>query len=147
MVQGSYWFSPLRMWGVWCLARQRWWPLYTLFGFFASSNLQANMIVESDSMNAISQVSSFAKVSWRFQFYFNEIKHIFYLIHIKFQHVGRAANSFADALVKQRGGQVFGYGCFDDVAICLFGIYLLYNCFSRLCNGVCCLTVILLFPM
>lgn len=33
------------------------------------------------------KVSSFAKVPWRFQFYFNEIKSILSLIRVKFQQI------------------------------------------------------------
>ena len=57
--------------------------------------------MESDSLNAISWVSSSAVIPWRFQFYLNEIRALASSIQVKFQHVGRLANGFADLLAKQ----------------------------------------------
>lgn len=37
----------------------------------------------------------------RLQFYFNEIKSIFCLLQVKFQHVGCTASRFANRLAKQ----------------------------------------------
>lgn len=36
-------------------------------------SIQGKLVVESDSLNAVSWVSSFDTVTWRFQFYFNEV--------------------------------------------------------------------------
>ena len=58
-------------------------------------------MVESDSLNAISWVSSSAMFPWKSQFYLNEIRALSSSIQVSFIHVGRAANGFADSLAKQ----------------------------------------------
>lgn len=65
------------------------------------SSFHANLVVESDSLNAIYWVSSCAKVPWRFQFYFNEIKSLSSSLQVKFQHMGRMTNSFWRLFDKQ----------------------------------------------
>lgn len=62
------------------------------------------LVAESDSINSISSVSSFDNSPWKFQFYFNEIKYLSSLLGVKFQHVGRMGNSFADSFAKRRSG-------------------------------------------
>ena len=68
---------------------------------FASSSFNSRLEVESDSLNAISWVSSSAVIPWRFQFYLNEIRALASSIQVKFRHVGRSANGFANLLAKQ----------------------------------------------
>lgn len=68
---------------------------------FASSSFNSRLEVKSDSLNVISWVSSSAVIPWRFQFYLNEIRVLTFSIQVKFQHVRRSANGFADSLAKQ----------------------------------------------
>ena len=56
---------------------------------------------ESDSLNAISWVSSSTTFPCYLQFYVNEIRALSSMIQVVFQHVGRSANGFADSLAKQ----------------------------------------------
>lgn len=67
---------------------------------FASASFQATLMVESDSLNGIAWVSFLHKFPRRFQFYFNEIQSLFFVIRVKFQHIGWTTNSFMDALAK-----------------------------------------------
>lgn len=53
--------------------------LETLWIFFLLS-IQVNLIVQSDSLNALYWVSSSAKFLWRLQFYLREIKTISFLV-------------------------------------------------------------------
>lgn len=50
---------------------------------FVSTSFQERFIAESDSLNAISWVSSRAKTPWRFHLYFNDIKYLSSLIRVK----------------------------------------------------------------
>lgn len=68
---------------------------------FVSASFQERFIAESNSLNAISWVSSRAKTPWRFHLYFNNIKYLSSLIRVSLQHVGRMGNRFADSLAKQ----------------------------------------------
>lgn len=68
---------------------------------FVSACFLALLVVERDSLNAISWVSSFATFPWRYQFNFNEIKYLSSLLRVKFQHMARLGNGFADSLAKQ----------------------------------------------
>lgn len=68
---------------------------------FVSACFLALLVVERDSLNAISWVSSFTMFPWRYQFNFNEIKYLSSLLHVKFQHMARLGNGFADSLAKQ----------------------------------------------
>lgn len=82
----------------------RWksWPLWRLFAFLGRvTTYNGKVIVESDSRNAVSYVSSLETAPWTFQFHLNEIKSLSSLIQVEFQHVGRPANAFADYLAKQ----------------------------------------------
>lgn len=67
---------------------------------FASS-FQSKLVVESDSLNAISWVTSSALTPWRFTFYLEGIKMLSSLMEVVFRHVGWLANGFANSLVKQ----------------------------------------------
>lgn len=67
---------------------------------FASS-FDSKIVVESNLKNAISWVASYTLLPWGFQFYFNEIKELSSKLSVEFQHVGRSANGFANALAKQ----------------------------------------------
>lgn len=51
------------------------------------SFFHAKLVVESDSMKTISWMPSFASPSWRFQFYFIEIKSLSSSICVEFQHI------------------------------------------------------------
>lgn len=66
------------------------------------SSFSTKLVVESDSMNTISWISSSKSTPWRFHFYFNEIKVLSSSISVKFQHVGKSVNGFADSLAKLR---------------------------------------------
>ena len=61
---------------------------------FASSSFNSRLEMENDSLNAISWVSSSAVITWRFQFYLNEIRALTSLIRVKFQHVGEVGKWF-----------------------------------------------------
>ena len=68
---------------------------------FVSSSFHSRLEVKNDSLNAISWVLSLALIPWRFRFYFNEIRALASSIQVRFRHVGRSANGFADSLAKQ----------------------------------------------
>ena len=68
---------------------------------FTSTSSRSRLVVESDSLNAISWVSSSAMFSWKFQFYLNKIRALSSSIQVSFIHVERAANGFANSLAKQ----------------------------------------------
>lgn len=77
---------------------------------------------------AITWVSSFYKVPWRFQLYFNEIKLILSSLRIKFQHVGQMVNSFVDGLAKQGVDLMDLQICWLSLSgFCSFGLSLLYH--------------------
>ena len=56
------------------------------------------LIVESDSLNAISWVANSAKSLWRFYFYLNEIKFLSSELEVEFRHILHSANEEADVL-------------------------------------------------
>lgn len=60
------------------------------------------LLVESDSMNVVSWVSSITLPPWGFKFYFNEIKMLSSSISVEFCYVGWSANSFADSWLNLR---------------------------------------------
>lgn len=62
---------------------------------------RGNLIVESDSSNAVIWVSNRKAYSWKFQFFFNKIRVLSTTINVSFQHKSRSANMMADALAKQ----------------------------------------------
>ena len=107
---------------------------------FASSSLTSRLVVESDSLNAISWVLSSAARPWRFQFYLNEIRALSSLIQVSFQHVGRSTNGFVDSLAKQGVHVSSNLVAFTMIFFFLFffflcrtiGTMLLYHC-TRLC--------------
>ena len=68
---------------------------------FSSASFQSSFVVQSDSLNAISWVSSSTTFPWKSQFYMNEIRALLSLIQVGFKHVGRSANCFANSLAKQ----------------------------------------------
>lgn len=51
-------------------------------------------MVESDSMNEISWVSSSVYSPWECQFYINEIKWLSLLVQVEFKNVGQLADTF-----------------------------------------------------
>eukprot|EP00268_Persea_americana_P036637 TRINITY_DN3614_c1_g1_i6.p1 TRINITY_DN3614_c1_g1~~TRINITY_DN3614_c1_g1_i6.p1 ORF type:complete len:138 (-),score=27.70 TRINITY_DN3614_c1_g1_i6:344-757(-) len=59
---------------------------------FTSTSFCSRLAVESDSLNAISWVSSSAMFPWKFQFYLNEIRALSSSIQVSFIHVGRTGN-------------------------------------------------------
>ena len=66
----------------------------------AVSNNFHSIVVESDSLNAISWMSCLEKGPWKFQFLFNEIKTWSSSLNIEFHHVLRSGDGMADALAK-----------------------------------------------
>lgn len=56
---------------------------------FYISTFGSKLVVESDSQNVISWVSSSVMPLWRFQFYLNEIKMLSPYFGVVFQHVGQ----------------------------------------------------------
>lgn len=73
--------------------------ILTVLRIFATS-FHSNLVLESDSRNAISWIYSLAKPPWRFQF-FNEIRVLSFAIFVEFHHVGWSATGFANSLAKQ----------------------------------------------
>lgn len=71
------------------------------FQIFSLVSFNENLVVESDSFNAIFWASSSAKFPRRFQFYVNENTLLSSMLRVKFQHEGRMDNGFADCLAKQ----------------------------------------------
>ena len=65
------------------------------------------LIVESDSLNAISWVTNLAKGPWRFYFYLNEIKSLSSQLEVEFRHILHSANEEADVLAKRGVAQQF----------------------------------------
>ena len=61
---------------------------------------QGDLIVESDSSNAIAWVSNRKHFPWKFQFLFNEIRAFTTTINVVFRHQLRTTNCMADALAK-----------------------------------------------
>lgn len=59
------------------------------------SNFHGNLVVESDSTNAISWVSSSSLIPWRFHFFLNEIKALALFLQDVFRHVGRLVGALA----------------------------------------------------
>ena len=59
-----------------------------------------NLIMESDSINAISWVKSL-RGPWKMHFLFNEIGLFVSEMQLTFQHIIRSANGMEDSLVKQ----------------------------------------------
>lgn len=59
------------------------------------SNFHGNLVVEIDSTNAISWVSSSSLIPWRFHFFFNEIKALASFLQVVFRHVGRLVSALA----------------------------------------------------
>lgn len=103
MSLGRCWYCSQKMLGLWSLMRQRLWRLAILEALWvrALASFQAPLVVEIDSLNDISWMSSFAIKRWRFRIYSNEIKSILSSIQVKFQHVRWEANSFVDTLAKE----------------------------------------------
>ena len=64
------------------------------------SNNFHSMVVESDSLNAISRMSCLEKGPWKFQFLFNEIKTWSLSLNVELHHVFRSRNGMADILAK-----------------------------------------------
>lgn len=69
-------------------------------------------MMESDSLNSISWVSSPSKIPWKFHFYFNNIPwrfHFYFnkilslssLLDVAFKHVRCYTNGFVESLAKQ----------------------------------------------
>ena len=52
------------------------------------ASFQGKLVAESDSLNAISWVSSSAMSPWFFQLYFKKIKDFSSLTIVEFKHVG-----------------------------------------------------------
>lgn len=67
------------------------------------TRFQGNLVVETDSTNAIPWVSSSADcvALWRFHFYFNEIRLLSLSIEVEFNYVVRLANAMVDSLANQ----------------------------------------------
>ena len=66
-----------------------------------SFTLKENLIVESDSSNAIRWVSKVERGPWRFQYYLNEIKALSSSIKVSFSHICRSADGMVNSLAKQ----------------------------------------------
>eukprot|EP00268_Persea_americana_P056975 TRINITY_DN6784_c0_g1_i2.p2 TRINITY_DN6784_c0_g1~~TRINITY_DN6784_c0_g1_i2.p2 ORF type:complete len:105 (-),score=19.94 TRINITY_DN6784_c0_g1_i2:1073-1387(-) len=64
------------------------------------SNNFHSIVVESNSLNAISWMSCLEEDLWKFQFLFNEIKTWSSSLNVEFHHVLRSGNGMADALAK-----------------------------------------------
>lgn len=60
--------------------------------------LRSELVVESDSSNAIAWVVSFNAGSWNLQFFLNEMKKLSSLLQVVFKHI---ANGLTDSLAKQ----------------------------------------------
>ena len=69
-----------------------------IFSYFY---FHSSLVVKSDSLIAMSWVSSSSMFPWKFQFYMNEIRALSPMIQVVLKHVGRSANGFADSLAKQ----------------------------------------------
>lgn len=84
--------------------RQRCWLLFKHFKLFLRHS-HSFVVVESDSLNSVSQASNPLKAPWRLHLYFSEIKALLLSLRVDFHHVGRLANGFADglALCQNRG--------------------------------------------
>ena len=54
-----------------------------------------------NSLDFCAQLSSLVSSPWRCQCYFNEIKSLFYMVHVAFKHARRSANAFANAFTKK----------------------------------------------
>ena len=65
-----------------------------------SFTLKENLIVESDSSNAIRWASKAERGPWRLQYYFNEIKALSFSIKVSLSHIYRSANFMANSLAK-----------------------------------------------
>lgn len=96
---------------------------------FLSSFVHKLVIESGCSINAISWVSSSSNVSWRFQFYLNEIKVLVSSVQVEFQHVGSLTNNFADCLAKQGVDESLRFGCFHYVIfyVCVLLYFFPYN--------------------
>ena len=70
------------------------------------SSFESRVVVERDSLNIISWVSSSTALPWRYQFNLNEIRALSSLIQVVFRHVRQLANGFADALEKKGDGAI-----------------------------------------
>lgn len=66
-----------------------------------SRNYGGALILASDSSNAIAWVSNRKAITWKFQFYFNEIRELSASINVSFHHEVRSTNSLVDGLTKQ----------------------------------------------
>lgn len=61
-----------------------------------SRSFQENLIIESNSANAVMWTSHFVSRPWRVQFLFKEIKELSSILDMSFCHALRLANSTAD---------------------------------------------------
>lgn len=63
------------------------------------------LIVESDSLNAISWMSNSAMGPWKFYFLLNKIKFLSSELEVEFRHILRLANGEADMRGKRGASQ------------------------------------------
>ena len=77
------------------------------------------LVVERNSRNAISWVSSLAEPPWRFQFLFNEIR-VFSSISQELHHVARSTNGFADFLAMQGVDRSLPFGACNFFLLSFF---------------------------
>lgn len=89
-----------------------------------SRSFQRRLVVESDSLNAISWVGINISKPWKVQFTFNGIKDLASNIGATFHHVLRSTNGLADALAKQGLLGVIPWEVGSAVFFSLWGISL-----------------------
>lgn len=60
------------------------------------------IILESDSKNALSWVNREEECPWKMRFYYNKLKNIMFVLQsVTFVHINRETNDTVDALAKE----------------------------------------------